>query len=281
VECNLSRVTCIRRYSRVFDLRLSLGDCLQVAHGISVLYTACIPVNPTRVLFHHSYVVAVYIVSTWAIGLYWFAMYGYYVGFPKNWEMQSMECQVFYVDPVSREFDRRKSHFLRSHPSAHVYHIQRIQNKLLWRKYLNKKKQLEDDHTLQSSGEKMLYHGTRDTRPEQIYEGDSGFDMRYSRDGLWGKGNYFAVNSTYSVGYSHKTTDGYQQMLVARVLTGASFRSAQKRFQVPPLREGTGQGEGEVQRRYDSVQGETNGSTVYITYDNDHSYPEYLITFKP
>ena len=191
-----------------------------------------------------------------------------------------MECQVFYVDPVSREFDKRKSHFLRSHPSARVYHIQRIQNKLLWRKYLNKKKQLEDDHTLQNSGEKMLYHGTRSTAPKQIYEGDSGFDMRYSSDGLWGRGNYFAVNSAYSVGYSHKTMDGYQQMLVARVLTGASFRSAPHRFQVPPLREGTGQGEGEVRRRYDSVQGETNGSTVYITYDSDHSYPEYLITFK-
>ena len=204
-----------------------------------------------------------------------------YVGFPKNWEAQSVECQVFYVDPVSREFDRRKSYFLRSNPSARVYHIQRIQNKLLWKKYLNKKKQLEDDHTLQNSGEKMLYHGTRGTAPEQVYEGDSGFDMRYSSDGMWGRGNYFAVNSAYSVSYSHSTRDGYQQMLVARVLTGASFRSAPHRFQVPPLREGTGQREGEVQRRYDSVQGETNGSTVYITYDNDHSYPEYLITFKP
>ena len=191
-----------------------------------------------------------------------------------------MECQVFYVDPVSREFDRRKSHFLRSNPSARVYHIQRIQNKLLWKKYLNKKKQLEDDHTLQNSGEKMLYHGTRGRAPEQIYEGDSGFDIRYSRDGLWGRGNYFAVKSVYSLDYSHTTKDGYQQMLVARVLTGASFRSAPHRFQVPPLREGTGQWQGEVQRRYDSVQGETNGSTVYITYDNDHSYPEYLITFK-
>lgn len=204
----------------------------------------------------------------------------YSVGFPNNWEAQSVECQVFCVDPVSREFDRRKSHFLKSCPSARVYHIQRIQNKLLWRKYLNKKKELEEDPTLLNNGEKMLFHGTRDTRPEQVYEGDSGFDMRYSRDGLWGRGNYFAVNSAYSVSYSHNTMDGYQQMLVARVLTGASFRSPPHKFQVPPLRKATGQSQGEVQRRYDSVHGETNGSTVYITYDNDHSYPEYLITFK-
>ena len=183
------------------------------------------------------------------------------------------------VDPVSREFDRRKSHFLKSLPAAHVHRIQRIQNKLLWRKYISKKTALESDPTLQNSGERILYHGTRDTKPEVIYEGDSGFDMHYSREGMWGRGNYFAVKSAYSVGYSHKTRDGYQQMLVARVLTGASYRSPPHKFQVPPEREGTGQWQGEVWQRYDSVNGETKGSTVYITYDNDHSYPEYLITF--
>ena len=191
-----------------------------------------------------------------------------------------MECDVFPVNPVSREFDRIKSYFQKSLPTAHVYHIQRIQNTLLWRKYIRKKTDLENDPTLQNSGEKMLFHGTRGTRPEQIYEGDQGFDMRHSREGMWGRGNYFAVKSAYSLAYSHETRDGYQQMLVARVLTGASFRSEPHNFGVPPLREGIGQQQGQVQRRYDSVQGETGGSIVYITYDNDHSYPEYLITFK-
>ena len=145
---------------------------------------------------------------------------------------------------------------------------------------MSKKTALESDPTLQSSGERMLYHGTRNTTPKKIYEGDSGFDMRYSREGMWGKGNYFAAKSAYSVDYSHKTRDDYHQMLVARVLTGASYRSPPFKFQVPPEREGTGQWQGEVRRKYDSVNGETNGSTVYITYDNDHSYPEYLITYK-
>ena len=191
-----------------------------------------------------------------------------------------MECQIFYVDPVSREFDKMKSQFQKSLPSAHVYHIQRIQNTLLWRKYMRKKRDLENDPTLRNSGEKMLFHGTSNTKPEQIYEGDSGFDMRYSCDGMWGRGNYFAVKSAHSLHYSHKTRGGYQQLLVARVLTGASFRSNPHKFQAPPLREGAGQQQGEVQRRYNSVHGETSGSTVYITYDNDHCYPEYLITFK-
>ena len=179
------------------------------------------------------------------------------------------------VGPVSREFARRKSHFLKSLPTAqcHVYRIERLQNKLLWWKYMSKKTALENDPTLQNSGERMLFHGTRDTVPEEIYKGDSGFDVRYSHDGMWGKGNYFAVKSSYSLGYSHKTRDGYQQMLVARVLTGASYHSPPHKFQVTPEREGTGQQQGEVRRKYDSVNGETKGSTVYITYDSDQSYP--------
>lgn len=32
---------------------------------------------------------------------------------------------------------------------------------------------------------------------------NQGFDMRYSRDGMWGHANYFAVNSSYSNAYAH------------------------------------------------------------------------------
>jgi hypothetical protein len=36
----------------------------------------------------------------------------------------------------------------------------------------------------------------------------------------------------------------------------------------------------DTKKRYDSVQGETNGSTVYMVYANKKAYPEYLITYK-
>ena len=31
-----------------------------------------------------------------------------------------------------------------------------------------------------------LYHGTRMTPPKNIYDGEEGFDMKYSNMGLWG-----------------------------------------------------------------------------------------------
>jgi hypothetical protein len=31
--------------------------------------------------------------------------------------------------------------------------------------------------------------------------------------------------------------------------------------------------------RYDTVSGDTNGSKVYIVYENGRAYPEYLVTY--
>jgi hypothetical protein len=53
----------------------------------------------------------------------------------------------------------------------------------------------------------MLYHGTSQTAPDLIYGGREGFDMNFSPGGMWGIGNYFAVNASYSDNYSHTTAD--------------------------------------------------------------------------
>ena len=127
-------------------------------------------------------------------------------------------------------------------------------------------------------GEQVLFHGSRTTDPKEIYRGDSSFDMRFSADGMWGKGNYFAVNASYSNGFAYHSKTGLKKMLVAWVLTGVSYHCAPNHYTKPPLR-GT-QGTGGIQRRYDSVSGITGGSKVFITYENNRAYPAYLITYR-
>ena len=128
--------------------------------------------------------------------------------------------------------------------------------------------------------EKTLFHGTRNTDPREIYEGDDSFDMRLSSDGMWGKGNYFAVNALYSDGYAHRQRQGnLKKLLLAQVLTGISYFSPPKRFTKPPLRNANTGQVGTVQRRYDSVNGQSCGSTIYITYENNLAYPAYIITY--
>lgn len=38
--------------------------------------------------------------------------------------------------------------------------------------------------------------------------------------------------------------------------------------------------EGEAVKRYDSVNGTTGGSQIYMIYSNRKAYPEYLITYE-
>ena len=129
-------------------------------------------------------------------------------------------------------------------------------------------------------GEKLLFHGTRSTDPEKIYAGMSSFDPQYSQSGMWGRGCYFAENASYSDGFSWhvERSDGLQKMLMACVLTGRSYTSEAPRSFVepPPFHERRGG----IIHHYDSVNGITGGSKVYITYKHNKAYPAYLITYK-
>ena len=81
-------------------------------------------------------------------------------------------------------------------PNAEIVSIEKIQNRELWKKYSDRKQQIRSES--QNCQEKLLFHGTRDTDPKEIYKGDSSFDIKFSKQGLWGRGNYFAVNASFS-----------------------------------------------------------------------------------
>ena len=200
---------------------------------------------------------------------------------PPFWDEHTSneEFKLVLLKPEEDEFQGISALFLQSMPSCEIRRIDRIQNRLLWRKYCDRAKQMMAYD--QVFGEKPLFHGTRTNKPEQIYKGDASFDMRYCQSGLWGRGNYFAVNASYSNGYAHIEAGGVRQMLVANVLTGHSYHChSNSSLKQPPFREHQGtQDDSTVTRRYDTVKGVTGGSKVYITYDNDKAYPAYLISY--
>ena len=58
--------------------------------------------------------------------------------------------------------------------------------------------------------EMLLFHGTRNAPPSDIYQHEEGFDMRFGRAGMWSKGNYFAVKASYSNKYAYRLSDSTQ-----------------------------------------------------------------------
>ncbi len=201
--------------------------------------------------------------------------------YPDTWDQmeEDEEVKIFLLDPESEsdEYERVLGEFNLTLPLSRVQKIYRIQNKLLWDKYYESSRRMVEanDGVLR---EEMLFHGTRNNKPELIYEGDSGFDMRHSHQGLWGRGNYFAKNSSYSDSFAYKDA-GLKKMFVAWVLTGISHDSPQDNsLTMPPNRDQDDPSK--VRCRYDSVTGIAGGTRVYITYNNTHAYPAYLIVYQ-
>jgi hypothetical protein len=81
-----------------------------------------------------------------------------------------------------------------------------------------------------------MYHGTRQTPPSLIYTSEEGFDMRFSPGGMWGRANYFAVNSSYSNSYRHDSARGEYQIFNAIVIEGKSAKlQSNNQLTMPPL----------------------------------------------
>jgi hypothetical protein len=199
---------------------------------------------------------------------------------PPEWQPQTQNLVLCPVTEGSQEWNRVVGNFRSTLPSKTIIQVARIQNKWLWERYAQHKQRL----TYKNSGrvnEKELFHGTRGNDPRLIYEGEDGFDMRYSSKGMWGLANYFAVNASYSNDYAYTNSDGSRKMFMAVVLTGDSYQcSSNQDLRLPPEKPAAVGGKLQFAKvRYDTVTGTTRGSQVFMTYDNDKAYPAYLIQY--
>jgi hypothetical protein len=103
--------------------------------------------------------------------------------------------------------------------------------------------------------------------------------MRYSNPGMWGSGIYFAVNASYSNDYAFQNaSDGSKSFFYAKVAIGQTIKlDPNNKIRVPPLKPNQN---GKLEESFDSIQGFTNNSDIFIIYENSRAYPQYLITYK-
>ena len=216
---------------------------------------------------------------------------------PKHWDPHTANemCKLVRLQPTSPEYLDVVKAFQSTLPTAAIVKIERIQNTWLWTRYQQDKQRIVQKSTT-GANELILYHGTRTTDPVSVYKGAQGFDFRFSREGMWGTANYFAVNASYSHSYAHTLGDGSRQMFSVRICAGdvidlqpdGKLRLPPPKPQVaqvilPNLTSSSPQGAVAPQFAndpYDTVSGFTNGSKVYMIYENGRAYPEYLITYK-
>ena len=200
--------------------------------------------------------------------------------YPPEWEGQP-ETEQFKLFTVtdSTEYNKISKRVKKTLPNARITSLQRVQNKWIWNRYMQEKTRLHEKNSGKVH-ELELFHGSRNTKAEMICASEEGFDMRYSREGMWGQANYFAEMAKYSDTYAYyDPNSGLKELILAKVLAGDSYEcESDNSLKFPP--EKPAAGSQLIQVRYDSVCGTTNGSKVYMTYSNEKAYPAYIITYR-
>jgi hypothetical protein len=127
----------------------------------------------------------------------------------------------------SPEWDRVLARVITAmdHPhSTRLVKVLRVQNRYLWDCYCDQRKRLQQLRGVADVREEWLWHGTSKLNPKLVFNGEEGFDHRFSRDGLFGKGAYFAEDARYSAKYSYDVRPaGNHQLLLAQVLVGEPY----------------------------------------------------------
>ena len=212
--------------------------------------------------------------------------------FPNSWDDSEEMVTSIPILKTSQEWNEIESLLHSTLPRTELLKLERIQNKWLWSAYQQSKNRMSQKNGGEVK-ELRLFHGTSSTQPERIFKSEKGFDFRFSMNGMWGRGTYFAVKASYSNRYAYipnsESTmtfhiDWPKQLIVAQVLTGQTVQlKPDNNLTKPPVIQKSMKASGLItvfeEQCYDSVTGFTGDSQIFVVYDHDKAYPEYLLTY--
>ncbi|XP_050959398.1 protein mono-ADP-ribosyltransferase PARP11-like [Labeo rohita] len=195
---------------------------------------------------------------------------------PAHWKNVDPQIpyQLFCLRKDSSEY-QRVERFVRvdgllQHP---IVSINRIQNMDLWELFCRKKIQLMRIKGQSDIKEEMLFHGTSAKNVHSICTYN--FDCRLSdkkRGGhTFGKGTYFAKHASFANNYSANTGLGTKVMLLARVIVG-KYKTGRQDYCTPD--------DDLDERIHDSCVDDMLCPRIFVIFDSNQIYPEYLIEYR-
>ncbi|XP_066445304.1 protein mono-ADP-ribosyltransferase PARP11-like [Eleutherodactylus coqui] len=209
---------------------------------------------------------------------------------PSHWEHvnNSEPYQLVPLIKYCNEYNVVANRFGESMDKNRITNVLRIQNLDLWEFYCRKKAQLKKKKGLSEIAEEMLFHGTSNESANAICI--QNFDWRINgiHGAVYGKGTYFAKKASISRQYCkntgkrgptmklHGVTADCQffkkSMFLARVLVG-EHTTGNSTFIRPPSKDGS------LTNLYDSCVDNPFSPLIYVIFDSNQIYPEYLIQF--
>ena len=134
--------------------------------------------------------------------------------------------------------------------------------------------QKTEESPLNAANEKQLFHGTSPDVVDAICK--QNFDWRKSGKNAtkYGDGSYFADNARFSSQYAKMDEECYYFIFLAKVLVG-SYTVGKPDYRRPPPREPSNP----ASDLYDSCVDRIHNPTIFVVFDIDQYYPEYIIKF--
>ncbi|XP_053912134.1 protein mono-ADP-ribosyltransferase PARP12 [Cuculus canorus] len=197
---------------------------------------------------------------------------GEFKGIPAHWDKTALPEQGFKLielDSSSEEYKKVKLDFQRTMPKTVIKRISRVQNLSLWELYQWQKEQMQKSNGGRVVDERFLFHGTSGRYIDAICH--QNFDWRICglHGTVYGKGSYFARDASYSHNYC-KEDFFTKTMFQARVLVG-EFTIGRSSYVRPPLKD--------KQNFYDSCVDSTSNPSIFVIFEKQQIYPEYLIVY--
>ncbi|XP_033102427.1 uncharacterized protein LOC117105410 [Anneissia japonica] len=123
--------------------------------------------------------------------------------------------------------------------------------------------------------ELQLFHGTTEESVDDICRENFDFRLSGTRAGaVYGQGAYFARKASYSNHYAGADAHNIKKMFVARVLVGR-YTFGTKDMRRPPYVDPLDKTKG----MYDSCVDNASDPNIFVIFDTQQVYPEYLITY--
>ncbi|XP_062581166.1 protein mono-ADP-ribosyltransferase PARP12-like [Saccostrea cucullata] len=199
------------------------------------------------------------------------------VSCPSDWDPLDVSNDFEWVDldETGNEFKDVQASFFKtlSKDQFQISNIYRIQNLALKNEFNIKKTNMErtGGKKTYNVDERSLFHGT-DSIDTCYGICTNNFDFRLSGKNatVYGKGSYFAISAKYSHNYTKGNT---RFMFRAKVLIG-SYTKGKEDLTCPPNIPGEGH------RRFDSCVDNTSDPSIFIVFDRNQTYPEYLIAYQ-
>ena len=116
-----------------------------------------------------------------------------------------------------------------------------------------------------------MYHGTNLENEDGICQ--QGFDWRIAGSSVgtrFGKGSYFSTSANFAKDYAER-----KHVFVVRVLVGESTLGDSDYIKPPAKNPNNLKGPA-----FDSCVDSTENPSMYVVFEQERAYPEYLIKFR-